>query len=117
MTTDELPDVAPATRVARAGAGARWSAVNDAAAAHGLIGLSGSAPGVGVAGYTFGGGVGWHVRAHGMASGALRAVRFVDGHGSVRMAADDSDDPTDREALLAFRGAGGVGVALQPQFD
>ena len=110
-------DIDTATRVARAGAGATWSAVNDAAAAHGLVGLSGSAPGVGVAGYTFGGGVGWHVRAHGMASGALRAVRFVDGHGSVRTAADDSDDPTNREALWAYRGAGGVGVAVELEFD
>jgi FAD/FMN-containing dehydrogenase len=110
-------DIDSATRVARAGAGATWATVNAAAAPHGLVGLSGSAPSVGVAGYTFGGGVGWHVRAHGMASGALRAVRYVDGNGALRTAADDSNDPTDREAMWAFRGAGGVGVAVELEFD
>jgi FAD/FMN-containing dehydrogenase len=111
-------DVDPSGRIARVGAGATWASVNAVAAAHGLVGLSGSAPDVGVSGYTFGGGVGWFVRAYGMASGALRAVRYVDGHGTLRTTADEHDgDATDRDALWAFRGAGGVGVAVELEFD
>ena len=48
--------VDPERRVARAGAGALWSDVIAAAAPHGLAPLAGSSAGVGVAGYTLGGG-------------------------------------------------------------
>jgi FAD/FMN-containing dehydrogenase len=131
-------DIDPSSRTARVGAGATWARVNAGAAAHGLVGLSGSAPDVGVSGYTFGGGVGWLVRAHGMASGALRTVRYVDGGGTMRLAADGRAGPggddvvdgtidgtidgiidgtIDQEALWAFRGAGGVGVAVELELD
>jgi hypothetical protein len=98
-------------RVATVGAGATWSAVNAVAEQHGLLGLAGSAPSVSVSGYTFGGGVGWLVRRDGLASGTLRAVHYVDGRGRLRRAADDAPDEVDREAIWAFRGAGGVGIA------
>jgi FAD/FMN-containing dehydrogenase len=106
----------PAARTARAGAGVTWAAVNAAAQRHGLLGLAGSAPDVCVSGYTFGGGVGWLVRAAGMASAALRAVDYVDGRGTIRRAAEDAADPADRDALWAFRGAGGAGVAGRLEF-
>src|SRR3954453_17171705 len=99
------------SRVAVVGAGATWAAVNAAAEKHGLLGLAGSAPSVSVSGYTFGGGIGWLVRRDGLASGALRAVHYVDGSGRSRTAADDAADDVDREAMWAFRGAGGVGIA------
>ncbi len=99
------------TRTARVGAGVTWPAVQNAAMRHGLLGLSGTSPTVGVAGYTFGGGVGWLVRKHGVAAAALRAVDYVDGTGRVRRAEPDADDVVDREALWAFRGGGPVGVA------
>ena len=98
-------------RVARIGAGATWSAVNAVAERDGLFGLAGSSPTVGVAGYTFGGGVGFLTRPHGMASSSLLAVDYVDGDGRRRRAAEDATDEADRDALWAFRGAGGVGVA------
>lgn len=98
-------------RVARVGAGTTWSAVNAVAERDGLLGLAGTSPSVGVAGYTFGGGVGYLTRPYGMASSALLAVDYVDGGGRVRRAAEDAADPVDREALWAFRGGGGVGVA------
>jgi hypothetical protein len=110
-------EIDPATRTARAGAGTTWSAVNAAAQRHGLLGRSGSAPDVGVSGYTFGGGVGWLARTGGMASAALRAVDYVDGAGVIRRAAADAADPADRDALWAFRGAGGVGVAARLEFE
>lgn len=99
-------------RVARVGAGATWSAVNALAERHGLLGLAGTSPTVAVAGYTFGGGVGFLTRPHGMASSALLAVDYIDGDGRIRRAAEDAADAIDREALWAFRGGGGVGVAI-----
>src|SRR3954462_4166034 len=48
--------VDPHTRLAHIGAGTTWSAVVREAARHGLAPLSGSAPTVGVVGYTLGGG-------------------------------------------------------------
>ncbi|KQY06797.1 hypothetical protein ASD37_11625 [Mycobacterium sp. Root135] len=104
-------DVDVAGHVVRVGAGATWSAVNAVAERDGLLGLAGSSPTVGVAGYTFGGGVGYLTRPHGMASSALLAVDYVDGNGQARRATEDADDVVDREALWAFRGGGGVGVA------
>jgi FAD/FMN-containing dehydrogenase len=78
---------------------------------HGLLGLAGSSPTVAVAGYTFGGGVGFLTRPHGMASSALLAVDYVDGNGQIRRAEEDAPNAVDREALWAFRGGGGVGLA------
>jgi len=117
--TAKLDDIVidPATRVATVGAGATWSAVNAAAEPYGLLGLAGSAPSVSVSGYTFGGGIGWLVRRDGLASGTLRAVHYVDGHGRFRMAADDATDQLDRDASWAFRGAGGVGIAHTLELD
>lgn len=97
--------------IAHVGAGATWSAVNAVAERDGLFGLAGSSPTVAVAGYTFGGGVGFLTRPHGMASSALLAVDYVDGNGQQRRAAEDAADAIDREALWAFRGGGGVGLA------
>ena len=88
-----------------------WPAVQAAADPHGLLGLSGTSPTVGVAGYTFSGGVGWFVRKHGLAAAALRSVEYVDGAGRLRHAAEDAPESVDREALWAFRGGAPVGVA------
>ncbi|OBG20591.1 FAD-binding oxidoreductase [Mycobacterium sp. 852002-51057_SCH5723018] len=98
-------------RVAHVGAGATWSAVSAVAERDGLLGLAGTSPTVAVAGYTFGGGVGFLTRPYGMASSALLAVDYVDGNGQIRRAAEDAADAVDREALWAFRGGGGVGLA------
>jgi FAD/FMN-containing dehydrogenase len=102
-----------AARIAHAGAGTTWSALNSTAQQHGLFGLAGSSPTVAIAGYTFGGGVGWLTRPYGMASSSLLAVDYVDGRGRPRRAAEDTPDPVDREALWAFRGGGGVGIATR----
>ncbi len=55
--------------------------------------------------------MGFLTRPHGMASSALLAVDYVDGNGRPRRAAEDAAEAVDREALWAFRGGGGVGVA------
>ncbi|TWP34956.1 FAD-binding oxidoreductase [Leekyejoonella antrihumi] len=119
LDTSRLDQVVvnPAERTARVGAGTTWSRVQQAAESHELLALSGTSPTVGVSGYTFAGGVGWLVRPHGLASGSLRAVEYVDGEGTLRRAADDAADPADREALWAFRGGGPVGLATALEID
>jgi len=99
-------------RIAHVGAGATWSAVNAVAERDGLLGLAGTSPTVAVAGYTFGGGVGFLTRPYGMASSALLAVDYVDGNGQIRRAEEDAADTVDREALWAFRA--GAGSAWRP---
>jgi FAD/FMN-containing dehydrogenase len=108
--------VDPQARTVRAGAGVIWSQVQEQAEPHGLLALSGTSPTVGVAGYTFHGGVGWLVRPFGLASATLRSVQYVDGTGQPRLAAEDSPDPADREALWAFRGGAPVGIATELEF-
>jgi hypothetical protein len=104
-------------RRAIAGAGLTWGEIQAEAFKHGLLGLSGTAHSVAICGYTFGGGLGWLTRPHGMASSALVRVEYVDGRGAVRVAAEDADDPMDRDALWAFRGGGGVGLATRLEFE
>lgn len=106
----------PGTATARAGAGVVWAALERAAEPHGLLGRAGTSPSVGVAGYTFGGGVGWLARPHGLAAAHLHAVDFVDAAGRRRRAAADADEPGDRDAWWAFRGGGGAGIAVSLEF-
>lgn len=119
VDTSSLDDlrIDAGSRTASAGAGQTWGAVNAQAERHGLLGLAGSAPGVSISGFTFGGGLGWLTRPHGMASSALRGVEYVDGAGEVRRAAEDAAEVVDRDALWAFRGGDGVGIATGLEFD
>jgi len=110
-------DIDPEQGRARAGAGCTWGAVDAAAMEHGLLGRAGSAPDVGITGFTFGAGAGWLTRPWGLASSALVAVECVDGTGTVRRAADDAPEERDRDAIWACRGGGGVGIAVTLEFD
>ncbi|GAB0103218.1 FAD-binding oxidoreductase [Nocardia sp. JMUB6875] len=96
-------EIDPAARVARVGAGAQWGAVQAAAAEHGLTGLAGSNPVVGVTGYTLGGGAGWFGRKHGWASNAVRAFEIVDAEGRAARVTADSDP----DLFWALSGGGG----------
>lgn len=96
-------EIDPGTRTARVGAGASWQTVQSAAAPHGLTGLLGSAPGVGVAGYTLGGGLGWFSRTHGLAAHHVRSLDVVEADGTARRVTADSDP----ELFWALRGGGG----------
>jgi len=60
ITTSRMSsvDVDPERRTAKVGAGVRWADVIEAAAPHGLTGVSGSSSSVGVVGYSLGGGMG-----------------------------------------------------------
>src|SRR5215510_10157870 len=106
--------VDPATRTARAEAGAVWQDVIDPAAEHGLAGLAGSSPNVGVTGYTLGGGLGFLARRYGLAANSVTAADLVTPGGDlVHIDADHEPD-----LFWAVRGGGGgVGVvtALEMQ--
>lgn len=103
-------EVDPATRIARIGAGTRWSAVVDAAAEHGLAPVTGSSTSVGVVGYTLGGGYGPLTRSHGLTSDRVRGVRVVLADGSVVEAGPD----TEPDLFWALRGGkGGLGVVTR----
>ena len=88
---------------ARVEAGALWTELVHAAAAHGLGALSGSSPDVGVVGYTVGGGLSWLGRKHGLAANNVRSIELVTADGRVRHVDADSDP----DLFWAVRGGGG----------
>ncbi|MET9485743.1 FAD-binding protein [Nocardia sp. NPDC006630] len=103
-----------AQRLARVGAGANWGQVQAAAAEHGLTGLAGSNPVVGVTGYTLGGGLGWFGRKYGWASDAVRAFEIVDAAGEPARVTLSSDP----ELFWALCGGGGdVAVVTALEFE
>jgi hypothetical protein len=104
--------VDPEARVARVGAGVRWRTVIDAAAPHGLAPLSGSSSGVGVVGYTLGGGMGHLARRHGFAADHVRAVELVTARGELTRVTAASD-PELFWALRGGQGRFGIVTALE----
>ncbi len=110
-----MRDVAidPGRRRARVGAGVTWKEVQAAAAAHGLAGLAGSSPEVGVVGYTLGGGLGWLARRYGLACNSVVAIDVVTADGLV-LHADREHEP---ELFWALRGGGGsFGIVAALEF-
>jgi FAD/FMN-containing dehydrogenase len=100
-------DVDAVSRTARAEAGAEWQDVAAMAGEHGLAGLAGSSPNVGVTGYTLGGGIGWLARRYGLAANNVTAVEIVTPE-SRRIRVDAHHEP---DLFWALRGGGGsVGV-------
>ena len=89
-------------RSARAEAGAKWGDVVAAAAKDGLAPLNGSAPTVGVVGYTLGGGLGLLARQYGYAADHVRAIELVTADGEARRVTA-TDEP---DLFWALRGAG-----------
>jgi FAD/FMN-containing dehydrogenase len=103
VTTRRMQGVVvdPQRRTARVQAGARWAAVQAAAAVHGLSGLCGSSSAVGVVGSTLGGGLGPLGRRFGFAADSVRAMEVVTADGALRRL-----DPTSEPELFwAVRGA------------
>ena len=98
---------------ARVQAGTLWLEVTEASSPHGLFPLSGSAPDVGVVGYTLGGGLSWLARKHGLAANSVSAIELVTPDGElVRATADEHAD-----LFWALRGGGGnFGVVTAIEF-
>ncbi|MGW0738209.1 FAD-binding oxidoreductase [Streptomyces sp. NPDC002851] len=116
ITTGRMKDlvVDPVRRTARAAAGVRWAEVIEAAAAHGLAPLNGSAPGVGVVGYLTGGGLGILGRQFGPAADHVRSFDLVTADGEPRRV-DAEHEP---ELFWALRGGGGgFGAVTAVEFD
>ncbi len=90
-------------RRARIGAGVKWAEVQAAAAPHGLAGLMGSSPDVGVVGFSLGGGLGWLGRSNGLACNSILAAEVVTADGRI-LHVDRDNEP---DLFWAIRGGGG----------
>src|ERR671932_1369737 len=116
LNVGRLQDVRvdPAAQQVRVGAGVKWDRVAPRLSAHGLAGLHGSSPDVGIAGYSLGGGMGWLARKHGLQANAVTALELVTAeHGFVRADADHHPD-----LFWALRGGGGnFGVVTAIEFE
>jgi FAD/FMN-containing dehydrogenase len=115
LRTDRMTgmSVDASARTARVAPGARWGPVADAAGEHGLVGLGGSSPTVGVTGYTLGGGLGWLAREHGLAADRVIAAEIITGGGE-HVRVDAESDP---ELFWSLRGGGGPGVVIALEFS
>ncbi|WP_183101398.1 FAD-binding oxidoreductase [Nocardioides pelophilus] len=106
--------VDPVARVARVEAGVGWRSVIDAAVPHGLAPLSGSSSGVGVVGYTLGGGMGHLARRHGFAADHVRSLDLVTREGEVRTVTGANDPELFREIR---GGQDRFGIVTALEFD
>jgi hypothetical protein len=104
----------PELRVARVEAGVTWDRVITAAAEHGLAPLNGSSSGVGVIGYTLGGGYGWLGRKYGRAADRVVAADMVTATGELLHVSADSHP----DLFWALRGgSGNFGIVTSLEFE
>jgi hypothetical protein len=96
-------EVDPDDRTARVEAGGLVLELSEAAQEHGLCSMPGSAPDVGVVGYTLGGGLSWLGRRYGFACNRVVAIELVTVEGERRTV----DAENDADLFWALRGGGG----------
>lgn len=96
-------EIDPDAKTARVEAGVLALELGEAAQAHGLCTLPGSAPDVGVVGYTLGGGLSWLGRRYGFACNRVRAIELVSAEGEALTVDADND----ADLFWALRGGGG----------
>jgi FAD/FMN-containing dehydrogenase len=106
-------EVDPDARTARSQGGATWLDFDTATQAHGLVTPGGVVGSTGVAGLTFGGGIGHLTAQHGLTCDNLVGAEIVTPDGSVVRAGPRGDE----ELLWGLRGGGGnFGVATELEF-
>ncbi|MFJ7149152.1 FAD-binding oxidoreductase [Streptomyces sp. NPDC100445] len=106
--------VDPVRRRAVAQAGLTWGDLDHETQAFGLAVTGGLISSTGIAGFTLGGGVGWLLRRHGLASDNLTAAEVVTADGRV-VRADEREHP---DLFWALRGGGGnFGVVTSLEYD
>jgi FAD/FMN-containing dehydrogenase len=103
---------APRRRVT-VGPGARWSDVQVATTPHGLVGLLGGSPTVGVTGYTLGGGLSPLGRTFGFAADRVTSLTVLDSE--FRPVQVDAE--REPELFWALRGGGGQGIVTELEFE
>jgi FAD/FMN-containing dehydrogenase len=115
VQTSDMQDVSidPVARRVRVGSGVKWESVAPDLSNHGLAGLHGSSPDVGIAGYSLGGGIGWLARKYGMQTNSVTAIELVTADGEfIRATAENHPD-----LFWALRGGGGnYGVVTAIEF-
>lgn len=94
--------VDPDKRLLEAQGGALAGDVARAAGVHGLVPVLGQCPGVGAAGVTLGGGLGWLSGLFGACCDQLHAATIINANAEPMKASDDDD----AELLWGLRGAG-----------
>jgi FAD binding domain/Berberine and berberine like len=115
LKTDALDgvEIDVEARHVRIGAGARWGQVVPRVSPHGLSGLHGSSPDVGITGYSLGGGQSWYGRRYGLQANSVTAIELVTADGELRRV-DHDHEP---ELFWALRGGGGnFGVVTALEF-
>ena len=95
-------------RRARVDAGVLWTEATGPAHEHGLLGLGGSSPDVGVVGYSLGGGLSWLGRKYGLATNHIVGAEVVTADGELRRVDADHD----ADLFWALRGGGGSFAAV-----
>jgi FAD/FMN-containing dehydrogenase len=96
-------EIDDATQSARVEAGVLAMELGAACTARGLCSMPGSAPDVGVIGYTLGGGLSWLGRRYGFACNRVTAIELVTADGEIRRVDADNDG----DLFWALRGGGG----------
>ncbi|MET0699612.1 MAG: FAD-binding protein [Mycobacterium sp.] len=106
-------EIDPGNSTARVQAGVRFGQLVDAAAPYGLAPLAGSSPGVGVVGYTLGGGASFTMgRRYGWAADHVTAIDVVTADGRVHHATPRTDADL-FGALLGGKSNFGVVTAME----
>src|SRR5438270_3291958 len=114
IRTDRMKgiEIDPDNRTGRYEAGVLWMEANPVAGEHGLANLSGSAPDIGIVGYTTGGGFGWCARKYGLACNSVRAFEVVTADGEKRRV-DADNDPDLFWAMLGGGGSFAIVTAIE----
>jgi hypothetical protein len=106
-------EIDASTQRAKVEAGTLWKDVIAAACEYGLASLAGSAPHVGVVGYTMGGGFGYLGRKYGLNASSVTAAEIVTADGSVVYA----DEYKNADVFWGIKGGGGnFGIVTSLEF-